>query len=173
MEIYKLKNGKEVEVRFPTPADYEAFEEYMDKLGHETIFTNQYPGKPRRSFPAFERALANNWFLVAFDGDKIAGLVSTTIIHPNNPYSGTVCNFGIHMLNKYKGNGLGSYFMKKMIDWAKSNKIHRIEGEVRHKNTTALALYQKHGFIIEGCKRNYANINGEWYHNYIIGNLLD
>ena len=51
--------------------------------------------------------------------------------------------------------------------------MHKIEGEVRALNQAGIALYLKHGFIIEGAKRDTAFINGAWHTNYIIGKILD
>ena len=46
MEKFTLKNGKEVLIRSLRAGDVEAAEFYLNQIAAETIFTNQYVGRP-------------------------------------------------------------------------------------------------------------------------------
>ena len=61
---------------------------------------------------------------------------------------------------------------KGMVQWAKENHIHRIEGSVREKNIPAIGLYLKHGFVLEGLMRDKACINGVWHNEYMISKMV-
>lgn len=63
--------------------------------------------------------------------------------------------------------------MALLEEWARAKRLHRIFGEVRHKNYRAIALYLKCGFEIEGIARDAACIDGEWHHEYHISKILN
>ena len=176
MEKFKLKNGFEVLVRNLNCDDYEAFCDFYEQLATETIFTNQYVGRPRRSRESFEARLndENIYKLVALNDDqKIIGVCSVVIERPEHPWLNKSCDFGIMILREYTGKGLGFYMMKKMEEWARTKKMHRICAQVRAKNTAAIALYLKCGYEIEGMARDAAYIDGQWHHQYYIAKILD
>jgi RimJ/RimL family protein N-acetyltransferase len=176
MEKFRLKNGQEVTIRFAEAKDYEAYCVFYEKIAEETVFTNQYVGRPRRSKEAFEAQLhaENIYRLVVTDKDEqIVGVCTVVVERPEHPWLNKSCDFGIMLLKAYTGQGLGKYLMKKMEDWARSQKMHRIGAQVRTKNIAAMALYLKCGFEVEGIARDAAYINGEWHNQYYIGKILD
>lgn len=176
MEKFCLKNQQEVYVRLVQEEDYEAYCVFYEKLAEETIFTNQYVGRPRRSREAFLAQVnaENIYRLVVLNKDEeIIGVCSVVIERPEHPWLNRNCDFGIMILKKYTGQGLGMHLMKKMEEWARAKKMHRIGAQVRAKNVAALALYLKCGFVIEGLMRDAAYINQEWHDQYYIGKILD
>ncbi len=170
---YKLKNGKILNIRAITEQDYEAVQDYVEKLATQTIFTNQYVGQPRKEKDAFIKGIKNAWIQIAIDDDKVVGLISSGISKPDHPWLKYTASFGIHMLEDYQGQGLGRYLMGLLEAWAKENKLKRIEGAVRTKNVKGIALYLKCGFEIEGMQKNYAFINNEWHNEYMIAKILE
>ena len=173
METFTFKDGREIALRFAKPSDYEAVQAYLEQLATETIFTNQYPGKPRPTQEEFEKAISNCWMKLALEGNKVVGLLSIHPHKPNHPWLNKTCSFGVHMLEAYHHNGLGHHFMEMLEQYAKEHKMHRIEGTVRHQNVNAIALYLKHGFLIEGMKKECAYINGVWHNEYMIAKILE
>ena len=173
MENLALNDGRVLILRQARESDYDALNIYLDKLGHETTFTTQYPGRPPGNREKFERALKESLFLLAWDGDKIVGMISSYIHRPDHIWENKVCSFGIHMLEDYYHSGLSTRLMASLENWARENKMHRIEGTVRAKNRRAISLYLKWGFELEGLRRENACINGEWESEYYIGKLLD
>ncbi|MFI3241870.1 MAG: GNAT family protein [Alphaproteobacteria bacterium] len=172
MNEYKLKNGKTVIIRAVEESDYEMVQDYVAKMAEETIFTNQYVGQPRKEKDAFIKAIKNVWLQVVVDKDMIVGLISAGICKPNHPWLKYTGSFGIHMLNVYQGQGLGTKLMNMLDDWAKDNRLHRIEGSVRTQNVSAISLYLKCGYKIEGEVKDYALINNEWHNEYLIAKIL-
>lgn len=58
---------------------------------------------------------------------------------------------GMSLLPQWRGNGIGVHMLKTLIDWAKIRSgIEKIELRVHARNASAIALYQKLGFVIEG-----------------------
>lgn len=171
---FKLKDGREVVLRQITADDYEAVQAYTRQLSAETIFTQQYPGRPEKPKEKVVEAYQNphSLFLGAFDGDKPVGMVTVRKTRPEHLWAGGNCDFGIHMLAAYQGQGLGCRLMRLMEEWARAQNAHRIEGTVRHTNAKALALYLRCGFEIDGLFKETAFINGEWHHEYHISKIL-
>lgn len=176
MENYVIKNGESVIVRPLQTEDYEEFCSFFEKLATETVFTNQYVGRPRRSRESFLAQIDTEYLyrlVVCNSLGKIVGTCSILVERPEHPWLNRSCDFGIMLLKQYTGQGLGKYLMQKMEDWARSKNMHRIGAQVRTKNITALNLYLKCGFEIEGMSRDMAFINGEWHNQYYIGKILD
>ena len=176
METFQTKNSEEVIIRPIAADDYENLCEFFEKLATETIFTNQYVGRPRRSKEAFERQLNLDSLyrlVVCNKSGAIVGTCSILIERPDHPWLNRSCGFGIMLLKEYTGQGLGKYLIQKMEQWAKEKHLHRIEAQVRTKNIPAINLYLKLGYEIEGMARDAAFINGEWHSQYYISKILD
>ncbi len=171
-EQFTLADGRVLTIRPLTVSDYTAVQEYLEQLATETIFTNQYVGRPRATPEKYAAALAHDWRLSAWDGHRLAGFVSAGFRADHKWYRHT-CSFGIHALAAYHRQGLGTYLMMRLEQWARENHVHRIEGEVRIPNWGGLNLYLKRGFQIEGCRRQIALIDGQWYDNYMIAKILE
>ncbi|MBR6411535.1 MAG: GNAT family N-acetyltransferase [Alphaproteobacteria bacterium] len=170
---FTLKDGRQLILRPTEKKDYEAVQDYFEQLGRETIFTYQYPGRPRQTREHFEKSLGTSWGIIALDGEKVAGLVATRWPHPNHPWMKHECEFCVHMLKDYYRQGLGQKFLNLMFDWAKENKISRIEGTVNAENKAGIGLYIKNGFILEGTRRRATFINNKWYDEYYIGRITE
>jgi ribosomal-protein-alanine N-acetyltransferase len=56
---------------------------------------------------------------------------------------------------EHRGQGHGSFLLKKMIDLALSRETSRIWLEVRVSGSSARRLYEKFGFVESGRRKNY------------------
>lgn len=104
-------------------------------------------------------------FLVAEIDGKVVGLA--TLDRSNLVKIHHTATFGINILKEYCGQGIGSLLMGKVIEWAKHNEVEKIDLEVFANNTSAIALYKKHGFVEEGRKRKAIKTN-EGYQDMLI-----
>ena len=57
--------------------------------------------------------------------------------------------------SEYRGQGIGSMLVRKIIEIADEKDMHGITLECRISNTTAQHLYKKHGFKHEGLRKHY------------------
>ncbi|QVK17454.1 GNAT family N-acetyltransferase [Mycoplasmatota bacterium] len=104
-------------------------------------------------------------FLVCeINGDLVG---SSTLIRGKYKKTAHTALFGITILNEYTNSGIGTQILNYMIKHAKKNGIERIELEVFEKNISALKLYRKFGFEVDGKKENYIKTN-KGYHNLLI-----
>jgi ribosomal protein S18 acetylase RimI-like enzyme len=72
------------------------------------------------------------------------------------------------ILPEYRGRKIGMRLISETIADAFSKGITRVDLEVFASNTTALALYQKVGFIEEGRKRRARFLDGKYDDNIVM-----
>lgn len=174
MEEFILKDGRKVLIRQLKATDVDAVRAYNEQLATETIFTNQYPGRPfhgEKYAKSWEDE--HNLFLCAVDENGCMIAISSLMMeHPDHAWCCKNADFGISVLKDYYGQGLGTRLMQLMEDWAKKHHLHTINGEVRTVNRRAINLYLKQGFEICGRFKEIAFIDNVWYDNYIIQKII-
>ncbi len=68
--------------------------------------------------------------------------------------------------------GVGSALLSAAIDLCENwMNVSRIEIEVYTDNEAAIALYKKHGFVIEGTCRKYAFRDGKYVDAHIMARV--
>ncbi|PVZ68846.1 GNAT family N-acetyltransferase [Pelagibaculum spongiae] len=78
-----------------------------------------------------------------------------------------VASFGMGVLEQFQGKGVGSALLAAAIDHADNwLNIQRIEITAYTDNQTAIGLYKKFGFEIEGESKKYAFRNGQYVSAY-------
>ena len=66
---------------------------------------------------------------------------------------GHITNIAVHP--EYRGVGAGDMIVEALIELCKLETIASMTLEVRRSNVAAQSLYYKHGFIVEGVRKNY------------------
>ena len=97
----------------------------------------------------FEMEQKHNISIVALMGDEVAGYAMMR--HIIN--EGHICNIAVH--EDYRKKGIGSVIVEGLAAIAKAREMIGITLEVRIGNRAAMALYHKHGFIVEGYRQRY------------------
>ena len=151
----------------------------LDQIGHESSFTSLDENGIAMSESEMELFIDqqaqsdNQIILLAFLNDELVGVINITA--DQRP---RVCHIGdvfLGIKKAYWGNGLGSILMEEAIEWAQSSgSIRRLQLTVQKRNTAAVHLYEKMGFIIEGLQERGAYIEGgEFLDVYLMGQLID
>ena len=90
-----------------------------------------------------------SFWLVAVDGDRIAGYVgSQTVLDESD-----MMNVAVHP--DYRRQGIGQALVTALVETLKEWGSHCLTLEVRASNVPAIGLYQKMGFMEAGRRRNY------------------
>jgi ribosomal protein S18 acetylase RimI-like enzyme len=76
------------------------------------------------------------------------------------------------VLDMYQGHGIATKLFDQLFDWAKENKLSRLELTVIKDNNKAFNLYKKMGFTLEGEKVHSLMIDGEPMNEYYLYKLL-
>jgi [ribosomal protein S18]-alanine N-acetyltransferase len=107
---------------------------------------------------AFLEEVTNNKFAryiaVAYDG-RIVGYAGMWKVIDE----GHITNIAVHP--GFRGNGIGSLLMEKLIGLAKDEEVTSMTLEVRRSNLIAQKLYTKYGFLPGGVRKSYYSDNGE------------
>lgn len=77
---------------------------------------------------------------------------------------------GIHP--EFRGQGVGTELFVHLEKWAGQQSVNRLELTVVCENSAGVALYKKHGFEVEGTKRDSLYINGNFYDEYYMSKLI-
>ncbi|GAA0479696.1 GNAT family protein [Salinibacillus aidingensis] len=112
----------------------------------------------------------NSTVLVAELNSSLAGYAMA--IGGSSPRNQHSVHLVIGMLSIHQGKGLGTQLLEELEKWAVENKLHRLELTVVSKNYSAIALYEKMGFIREGTKQDSLYIDGQLFDEYYMAKIL-
>lgn len=152
-----LKDGTQIVVRSPQENDAQKFIDYCTQI----FSTSDYVvTEPDEFLSDLEKQ--KNW-IKDFDGKD--GAISI-IAEFDNQIVGNIDfrnkanrhrirhrgEFGMGVLQEWRGKGVGKLLVQKLIEWAKQkeNPVEKIELMVLAENTPAISLYRNLGFIVEG-----------------------
>ena len=90
-------------------------------------------------------------YFVAYDRDNgtVAGYGGMYV----SVDCGAINNIGV--LPEYRRQGLGERLLGSLTEYSENNGITLMTLEVRESNAPAIALYEKHGFVLVGTRKNY------------------
>jgi len=106
--------------------------------------------------------------LAAVAGGKVIGELTMIPERPGR------LDLAIAILEPWRGKGLGKALMTQAIAWARAAKAYKIVLEVFPHNASAIALYERMGFVREGLfRRHVLRKSGELWDSVPMGLLLD
>jgi putative acetyltransferase len=110
--------------------------------------------------------------LVAVRGDEVVGqLTLETFQRARRRH---VATFGMGVKASARRLGVGSALISAAIEVCeKWSNVSRIEIEVYTDNAAAIALYSRHGFVIEGTCRRYAFRDGQFVDAHVMARLSE
>ncbi|MGE6982025.1 N-acetyltransferase [Kluyvera intermedia] len=159
----------DIVIRHAEPKDYDAIRQIgaQPEVYHNTLQV------PHPSSQMWNERLADQpgvKQLVACIDEQVVGHLALQI--PQRPRRSHVADFGISVDSRWHNRGVASALMRTMIDMCDNwLRVDRIELTVFTDNAPAVALYQKHGFEIEGTGKRYALRNGEYVDAYFMARL--
>ena len=160
-----------VSVRHAEPGDYEAMHRIMSAPG-VAAGTLQLP---LQSAEAWRKRLAEppdglSLLVACVEGEVVGNLGLETF--PNRPRVRHAGSLGMAVRDDWQGKGVGTMLMRAALDLADNwLNLTRIELTVYVGNSSAVALYKRFGFEIEGTHRRYAFRNGEYVDAYSMARI--
>lgn len=106
---------------------------------------------------SYEQELNNSLakYFVAKIDNKVIGFIGTWIIVDESH----ITNVAVHP--NYRKLGIGSKLIESMLNYCKEKNCTAYTLEVRESNKTAISAYEKHGFIVDGIRKEYYQDNKE------------
>ena len=106
---------------------------------------------------SYEQELNNalaKYFVAKID-NKVVGFIGTWIIVDESH----ITNVAVH--TNYRKLGIGSKLIESMLSYCNEKNCTAYTLEVRESNKAAISVYEKHGFIIDGIRKEYYQDNKE------------
>ena len=162
-----------------TENDTEAFFEMMCRLDEETEYMMYEPGERREKTKNLDRLRANiegansggDFLLAAVtEAGEITGFIWASRGDLNRVLHTAYIVTGIR--KAWRRQGIGTEFFNRLDDWARANSLVRLELTVECPNVGAKALYEKHGFCVEGIRPKSMKVNGVYVDEYYMGKIL-
>lgn len=141
---------------------YEDWEEVKEiylkgiKTGNST-FQTKAP-----SWKEWDEGHSSECRLVAKEGDNVLGWAALSPVSSRCVYSG-VAEVSIYVGSQYRGNGIGSSLLKKLIETSEKNEFWTLQAGIFLENKSSLLLHKKCGFREVGIREKIGKMkNGEW-----------
>ena len=137
-----------------TTADAWAFAEVIAAVAAEERWIATEPPvdvavRAERMREALERGRDRFWVLEDDDGRVVGNLG----LHPT--HADGVVSLGMAIVAGVRGRGGGSALLQAAMAWLHDSGHHKVELEVWPDNERAIALYERHGFEVEGLRRDH------------------
>jgi RimJ/RimL family protein N-acetyltransferase len=172
-----LKNGSDITLRSPLPADAEILLKHLRTVFHESYQNMNHPADYFDHFTVEKEeeilkdfSSSNEKFLIsAFDSNQIIGNLG---IFGQGGFSKHSARLGMGINKSHHGLGLGKEMLSYALSMARENGFLRIELNVRTFNTAGINLYEKMGFSKIGILRNIAFIDGKFESEWMYEKIL-
>ena len=136
------------------------FRDVLDGVARERRWLAflEAPPLPRiRSFVLNGLRTGMTQFVAVDDGRVVGWCDVNPKTHETLRHSGVL---GMGVAASHRGQGLGAALLRATIEAASARGIRRVELVVRADNAAAIALYERHGFELEGRLRDYMIVDG-------------
>lgn len=155
--------------------DSERFLKMLNQLDHETKDMMFEPGERTTTVEEMEANIKNiirrnSLTLVAMENDHIVGFLTAERGFANRIKHSVYIVIGL--LKDFRGKNIGSRLFEELEKWAIDNCIIRLELAVMTHNVSAIRLYKKMGFKIEGIKEKSLIVDKKYVDEYYMGKIL-
>jgi RimJ/RimL family protein N-acetyltransferase len=165
-----------VQIREIRESDAERYLNLNEKLIRETDFLLVEPGErkstvddQRKRIVTFLESENSTIFVVEHEGELVGHLVAISGHSNRNKHSAYLV---VGILQEFWGKGIGIKLFEQLEGWARHQQIHRIELTVMVHNESAVALYKKMGFEIEGLKKHSLLVREQYVDEFYMTKLL-
>lgn len=148
-------SAAELTVRHSEARDIDAIRQiYAEPSGYASTLQLPYPSAELWQARLGQRH-ENFYSLVACRGEEVLGQIGIEVFA--SPRRRHVANIGLAVAERARRGGVGDALLSAAVElcggWL---GVTRIELETYVDNAAAIALFEKHGFVIEGTARGYA-----------------
>jgi RimJ/RimL family protein N-acetyltransferase len=151
---------------------FSSFHEALSVVASEKVYLEMVEAPPLEKVEGFQRELIqrNGPVYYAINNNKVVGWCDVFPIEdPRQSHRGSL---GMGLVPAYRGQGLGSKLLLKVLDHSKKFGLEKVELQVYTSNPNAIALYKKFGFEEEGLIKKYRKLDGQYFDSLSMGKFL-
>jgi RimJ/RimL family protein N-acetyltransferase len=140
---------------------FEGFYQALDIVARERRFLSTDQAPPYEGAASFVAGNIknNNPQFVALDGSRVVGWCD--ICQQGKTFFRHCGTLGMGVVPEYRGQGIGARLLATTLQAGRTAGFRRVELEVFATNEGAMALYGKHGFVLEGTRKMAALIDNQ------------
>lgn len=152
-----------ISIREVTPDDAEIMVRFLVELDAENLpvlFRRLHPRTVEQQRDHIQRLLSTprSTIMIALANGMVVGILD---FHGNTrTQCAHVGGFGVSVAKAWRGRKVATRLIEKLLDWARLQKIRRVELEVFANNSRAFRLYEHLGFALEGRRREAVVVEG-------------
>ncbi|ELA8351674.1 MULTISPECIES: GNAT family N-acetyltransferase [Vibrio] len=165
-----------MQIREVRPSDAQSVLELMYQLDRESKFMMLEEGERTTTLEqqvqileSFTESNSKVMFVISNEQEVCGFAVGIGNTANRNRHS-MYCVMGIRQ--SASGCGYGKQLLDKLEIWALEHEFTRLELTVMCHNVRAFNLYRKHGFEVEGTKRNSLKVDGKYINEFYMSKLL-
>ena len=110
------------------------------------------------------------WLVAEHDGE-LAGELTIKPVSQRRALA-HVATLGISVSARFRRRGVGRALLTEAMAWAPTAGFTRVELQVYARNTAAIALYEQHGFELEGRRRRFIREGENYLDDLLMARLL-
>lgn len=171
-------SDKEIYIQEAEKKHAAALIEYVKKVSDETDYLTFGSNEFKKSIEEEEAIIEhhklarNRIFILAIMNDEIVGILNVNA-SPKKRLE-HIAEFGLSVLKVHWNKGVGTLLLKYLITWAKENEvIRKVNLKVLTTNESAIKLYKKLGFEVEGLIKRDFYLNKEFQDSLVMGLIID
>jgi RimJ/RimL family protein N-acetyltransferase len=171
---YRLPDDTQVTLRPARPDDAPAIIAAVRSTAEERSYVlMEVYGKDAEAQREYIEHLdtAHNLFLVATVGSEVVGilaLIDTLICSTPLP----ALAVGVHLVQRWRGRGIGSAMLRYALRWAKEHEYQRLEADIFTTNKRSVHLFDKAGFREVQCRRRSVQVGAQQINEVVLEKLL-
>ncbi|REK77600.1 GNAT family N-acetyltransferase [Paenibacillus paeoniae] len=164
--------GLRYSIRSANEEDAAALSQLRVKIDGETEHMDREAGEAFISAEGFKELIQSdsererNLFLVAVADSRLIGYSRCEGIYLKR--FAHKAEFGVCILKEFWGYGIGKELLRTSLAWADSIGITKMTLHVLESNKSAIQLYERFGFQIEGILKNDKVLSDGRYYNTVV-----
>jgi phosphinothricin acetyltransferase len=99
--------------------------------------------------------------LVAVGEGRVMGWAALTPVSDRCVYAG-VAEVSVYVSADARGRGVGSLLLGGLVKESEANGIWTLQAGIFDGNDASVALHEKHGFRVIGCRERLGQLAGRW-----------
>ncbi|MGO9952773.1 MAG: N-acetyltransferase family protein [Dissulfurispiraceae bacterium] len=180
MEIirkFSARNGMEISLRLASPDDSTGIIKTLKSPAPERSYVlTEQVGKSVQAERTYLTSLntEKDLLLVATNGSEIVGVMAVLQADEGRrPESVNAAHIGLHIMEAYRGFGIGSQMLKYGIEWAQEHGFKMLAACIFTTNMSSLNIFKKTGFTEECSKSRKVRFGKECIAEVCLVKCLD